>query len=475
MTMAQSRRAFLCNCGITMGGLALAFDRFSLMNVFAQTNDYKALVCIFLQGGNDSDNVIIPFDDENYAKYAAVRTDAATLRIPQDQLRVIPDPPSHGGRRFGLHPALGNADANPPTGLHSLWQQGKVAAICNVGPLLKEQLTKNEYLSRPDLRPRSLFSHSDQQSQWQTSISDRISYSSGWGGRMADKAATLNPPNVRFPMMVTVNAVTIFTTGEVEQSLAFAPGAVLRLEGFANPLENDRYQAMHQLVEADKMATATLLRGAAMKMDQAIENARELTTLPAVGPFPATSLGNQLMRVAQLIKLNRQSPTLGLNRQLFFCQLGGFDTHQAQVQGGIPTAGNHANLWVQVSNAMKAFYDETVEQGIADNVVTFTLSDFARTFKPNGNLGTDHAWGAHQFIMGGAVRGAEFYGQFANLELGGEQDTDSGGGARGRWIPTTAVDQYGATLATWYGVSEADLPAVFPNLSAFSTPNLGFL
>jgi uncharacterized protein (DUF1501 family) len=124
---------------------------------------------------------------------------------------------------------------------------------------------------------------------------------------------------------------------------------------------------------------------------------------------------------------------------------------------------------------MKAFYDETVAQGIADNVVTFTLSDFARTFKPNGNLGTDHAWGAHQFIMGGAVRGAEFYGQFANLELGGAQDTDSGGGARGRWIPTTAVDQYGATLATWYGVSEADLPAVFPNLSRFSTPNLGFL
>lgn len=471
--MTHSRRQFLHNCGITMGGLAFAFDRFSLMNAFAQTSDYRALVCIFLGGGNDSDNVIIPFD--NYAEYAAVRNESASLRIPQDSLRVI-NPPSHGAQ-FGLHPALGDADADPPTGLHSLWRRGKVAAVCNVGPLV-QPLTRDEYRSRPDLRPRALFSHSDQQSQWQTSISDRLT-ASGWGGRLVDKAASLYPPpeGVRFPMMVTVNAVTIFTTGEVQQSLAFPPGAVLRHEGFPNPPEGDpRFQTMRQLVDADKMASATLLRGAAMKADQAVENARELANLPTVGSFPNTSLGNQLMRVAQLTKLNRQSPTLGLNRQLFFCQLGGFDTHANQAQGAAPTAGAHANLWAQVSNAMKAFYDETVAQGIESNVVTFTLSDFARTFKPNGNLGTDHGWGGHQFVMGGAVRGGDFYGRFPPLVLGDMQDTDSGGGARGRWIPTSAVDQYGATLAAWYGVSSTDdLRAVFPNLARFSTPNLGFL
>jgi uncharacterized protein (DUF1501 family) len=469
--MAQSRRQFLCNCGITMGGLALAFDRFSLMNAFAQASDYKALVCVFLNGGNDSGNVIIPYD--NYAEYAAVRVNAASLQIPQTQLRRI-NPRSHGAT-FGFHPALGNGDADPPTGLHSLWRRGKVAAVCNVGPLV-QPLTRNEYLARPDLRPLNLFSHSDQQSQWQTSISDRMS-ASGWGGRVADKTAALNSGNVRFPMMVTVNAVTIFTTGEAQQSLAFAPGgAQFRLEGFPNPPDNDaRYQAMRQLLELDRRATPTLLRGAAMKMDQAVENARELATLPAVGPFPGTSLGSQLMRVAQLIKLNRQSPTMGLSRQLFFCQLGGFDTHANQAQGANPAAGTHANLWAQVSNAMKAFYDETEAQGIESSVVTFTLSDFARTFKPNGNLGTDHGWGAHQLVMGGGVAGGDFYGKFPPLALGAGLDTDSGGGARGRWIPTTAVDQYGATLASWYGVSAADLPAVFPNLNRFSTPNLAFV
>ena len=468
--MDQSRRQFLCNCGITMGGLALAFDRFSMITALAQSTEYKALVCIFLNGGNDSDNVIIPH--QNYAQYAAVRNSAANLQIPQDQLKVI-NPPSHAAT-YGFHPALGDADANPPTGLHALWRAGKVAAICNVGPLV-QPLTRDEYRARPDLRPRNLFSHSDQQSQWQTSISDRLS-ATGWGGRVADKTASLNPAEVRFPMMVTVNAVTIFTIGEAQQSLAFAPGAVFRLEGFPNPPDNDpRHQAMRQLIALDHMARATLVRGAAMKMDQAIENAKDLATLPTVGTFPNTSLGQQLMRVAQLIKLNRQSSTLDLKRQLFFCQIGGFDTHSNQVQNGNPVLGAHANLWSQVSNAMKAFYDETVSQGIESNVVTFTLSDFGRTFKPNGNLGSDHAWGAHQFVMGGMVRGGDFYGQFQPLVLGAGQDTDTGSGARGRWIPTTAVDQYGATLASWYGVSSADLPAVFPNLSRFPTANLGFL
>ena len=171
-----------------------------------------------------------------------------------------------------------------------------------------------------------------------------------------------------------------------------------------------------------------------------------------------------------------------MNRQIFFCSLGGFDTHNGQVTAGAPTTGTQANLLAQLGNAMKAFYDATVTLGVASKIVTFTLSDFSRTFVPNGTLGSDHAWGAHHFVMGDSVRGGDFYGVpgsngtvFPTLAPNGPDDTDQGGNARGRWIPSTAVDQYGATLASWFGVANADLPAVFPNLSRFGAANLGFL
>jgi uncharacterized protein (DUF1501 family) len=174
--------------------------------------------------------------------------------------------------------------------------------------------------------------------------------------------------------------------------------------------------------------------------------------------------------------------SLQMNRQIFFCSLGGFDNHFNQVVNGNAAAGTHANLLLQLSNAMKAFYDATVNLGVASQVTTFILSDFARTFVPNGNLGTDHAWGSHHFVVGGAVRGGDFYGVpgsngtvFPTVVANGPDDTDQGGGARGRWIPTTAVDQYGATLASWFGVSSVDLPAVFPNIGRFAPTNLGFV
>jgi len=172
-----------------------------------------------------------------------------------------------------------------------------------------------------------------------------------------------------------------------------------------------------------------------------------------------------------------------MSRQIFFCSLGGFDNHFNQVNNGNPAAGTHANLLLQLSNAMKAFYDATVNLGVASQVTTFILSDFARTYVPNGNLGTDHAWGSHHFVVGGAVHGGDFYGVpaastgtvFPTPAANGPDDTDQGGGARGRWIPTTAVDQYGATLASWFGVSSVDLPAVFPNIGRFASTNLGFV
>jgi uncharacterized protein (DUF1501 family) len=459
--MAHSRREFLCDCIAAVGATALAFNKFGLINALAQGGDYKALVCVFLNGGNDSDNVIIPVT--NYADYAAVRTPSGGggngLQIPIESLLQIN--PGEAGTVYGLHPSL--------TGMKSIWDEGRLAAIVNCGPLTRP-LTRDEYRNNPSLRPRNLFSHSDQQSLWQTSLADQTS-PTGWGGRLADKTRHLNPPDIRFPMMITVTGVTVFTAGDTERSLQLPPGAQFRFEGLAEG--GPQYEAMRQLTRIDR--EATLIRSASVTLEQAIENARELTSLPPVGTFPNTTLGNQLRQVAQLIKLNRTSPTLGLNRQLFFCQLGGFDTHSGQVVAGNPTGGTHASLWAQVSNAMKAFYDEMQAQGISSNVTTFTLSDFARTFRPNGNLGTDHAWGSHQFVMGGAVNGANFYGTYQTLAPDGPDDADVGGGARGRWIPTTAVDQYGATLATWFGVPAVDLPVVFPYLDRFAAPNLGFM
>jgi uncharacterized protein (DUF1501 family) len=450
----------------------LAFERFGLLQAFAQSADYKALVCIFLFGGNDSGNVVIPFDD--YASYANARS-ASGIAIPQSSLLEVNVPSV--GSRFGFHPSL--------TGLQELWGQGKAAVVCNVGPLI-EPTERNSYINGTVRVPLNLFSHSDQQNQWQTSLSDG-SGSSGWGGRLADKVADLNV--TIFPPITSVAGTPIFVTGNVERPLAVAPApttlnTALRLDGFPSTPDNDpRYVALQELLQQDQ--SLTLVRGASRVTIEALgmQRALALTGDPVVAPFPLnprTTLGNQLEQVAKLISVRT---ALGMNRQIFFCSLGGFDTHTAQVTSATsPTTGTHANLLKQVGDAMKAFYEATVNLGVESQVVTFTLSDFARTFVPNGTLGTDHAWGSHQFVVGGAVRGGDFYGVpgsngtvFPTLAANGPDDTDQGGSARGRWIPTTAVDQYGATLASWFGVTAADLPAVFPNIGRFGQTNLGFV
>jgi uncharacterized protein (DUF1501 family) len=469
--MALTRREFLCRSFGGFGAAVVAFERFGLLHGLAQAGDYKALVCIFLFGGNDSGNTVIPYDD--YATYASVRQDSG-LALPQASLLPIAVPSL--GSRFGLHPSL--------TSLHELWGQGKVAVVCNVGPLV-EPTTRDSYRNGTVRLPLNLFSHSDQQTQWQTCVSNGAS-SSGWGGRTADTTAPLN--TTFFPPVVSTAGTPIFTVGNIEQPLAIAAAptrldAALRLDGFPNPPDHDpRYLAMQDVLLIDQ--DLTVVRGASRVTRNAVgvEHALRFAGDPIVPPFPLnprTSLGNQLEQVAKLISVR---DTLGMSRQIFFCSLGGFDTHSGQVVSGNPTGGSHANLLAQVGSAMKAFYDATVTLGVSSQVVTFTLSDFARTQVPNGNLGTDHAWGAHQFVMGDAVLGGDFYGVpgangtvFPTLAPNGPDDTDAGGSARGRWIPTTAIDQYGATLASWFGVPNADIPAVFPNIGRFSPSSLGFL
>jgi uncharacterized protein (DUF1501 family) len=470
--MALTRREFLCRSFGAFGAAALAFERFGLLQAFAQSTDYKALVCIFLFGGNDSGNVVIPYDD--YASYANARASSG-VAIPQSSLLQIDV--SNVGSRFGFHPSL--------TGLNDLWGQGKAAVVCNVGPLV-EPTNRDSYTNGTARVPINLFSHSDQQNQWQTSVSNTAS-GTGWGGRLADKTADLN--TTTFPPITSAAGTPIFVAGNVEQPLAIAPAPTtlnmaLRLDGFPSSPDNDpRYIALQQLLQEDQ--NLTLVRGASRITNEALAVQRALAVAgdPAVSPFPLnprTSLGNQLEQVAKVISVRT---ALGMSRQIFFCSLGGFDTHSGQVTSATsPMTGTHANLLAQVSGAMKAFYDATVNLGVASQVVTFTLSDFARTFVPNGNLGTDHAWGSHHFVVGGPVRGGDFYGVagsngtvFPTLAANGPDDTDQGSSARGRWIPTTAVDQYGATLASWFGVGNTDLAAVFPNIGRFGQSNLGFL
>jgi uncharacterized protein (DUF1501 family) len=466
--MKVTRREFLVQAGSCVGYAlgAAAFvagvQRFSLINALAQGADYRALVCVFLAGGNDGNNLVVPIGTTDYTAYANVRN-ASGLALQRDTL--LPIVPSSLGEPYGLHPSL--------SALHDLWGQQKLSIACNIGPLV-QPISRAEYQAGAP-RPYQLFSHSDQIAQWQTAIADRVGQT-GWGGRTADRFE-LHPSG--FPMITALSGGA-FTRGQTTSPLSIAPAPtplnqVLILNGFRTaPDELARRTSMDILRTID--TDHVLVQAAGRTMQQAVDIGQVLSedvTLSTV--FPNTTLGNQLLQVAKVIRFNRTSPALGLNRQIFFCQLGGFDTHQNQI-------GSQANLLNQVSAAMKAFYDATVEMGVEGQVTTFTLSDFGRTLQPAGNgagvVGSDHAWGNHHIIVGGAVRGGDFYGvagpngtPFPVLQLGGPSDTDT----RGRWIPTTSVEQYAATLAAWYGVSAADMSTVFPNIGRFATPDLGFM
>lgn len=465
--MRVTRREFLLQTGSCVGYAlgAAAFvagvQRFSLINAFAQGLDYRALVCVFLAGGNDGNNLIVPTDTTRYNAYSSVRNGSG-LAIARDALLPITAAGSEG--TFGLHPSLGP--------LQTLWNDQKLSIACNVGPLV-QPITRQDYLGGAP-RPYQLFSHSDQIAQWQTAIADRVGQT-GWGGRAADR---FEAHASGYPVITALSG-GIFTRGQTTTPLSVAPAPtalnqVLVLNGFGTAADEvARRAALTDLRSMD--GGHALIGSASRTTQQALDIGQILNTDVTLNTtFPNTTLGNQLLQIARVIKFNATSGQLGLNRQIFFCQLGGFDTHQNQVN-------TQNNLLTQVAVAIKAFYDATVELGLAGQVTTFTLSDFSRTLQPAGSggaVGSDHAWGNHHFVVGGAVRGGDLYGipgengtVFPELRLGGPSDTDN----RGRWIPTVSVEQYAATLATWFGVSPSDLSIVFPNIGRFSTSDLGFM
>lgn len=456
--MNASRRDFIRTVGCGALGAAAfvtGVERFYLAQALAQAPaaDYRALVCIFLFGGNDANNMVVPVDD--YAAYAAVR---GSLTIPQAQLLVM-QPPSDG-RRYGLHPSMMR--------LHAKWQSRALAVLPNVGPLIAP-LTRAEYQSMASLRPYQLFSHSDQQMEWQTGVASGP-VPTGWGGRLAD--ITQNP-SLGLPTIATVAGVTVFTTGATVNPLALPPAPTPLPQALGLNEGSGSQAPIRAILDLGaRDSSPTLVRLAADVASSGVSGGSGLTSDPVLATaFPNTGLGNQLKQVAKLIKLSRAA---GERRQIFFTSIGGFDTHTNQGT----TTGAQPSLLQTLGDAMAAFHDATVEIGAAPEVTAFTMSDFSRTFAPAGtgpDTGTDHAWGGHQFVMGGAVRGGDFYGRFPTLALNGPDDTDRGGGARGRWIPGTSVDQLASTLALWFGVAPAALPGVLPNIGRFPTANLGFL
>jgi uncharacterized protein (DUF1501 family) len=482
--MSQTRRDFLKHTGCAALGtslLAASVQDLALVRAFADTGatDYKALVCVFMQGGNDGNNTVVPVDQTRFAQYTSARSAAGlALPAPGQAGGLLALNPTSRGEQYGLHPSLAE--------MQSLFNQGKAAVVCNAGPLV-EPLTKTTYQNGAGRKPLQLFSHSDQVNQWMTSVSNDNSQT-GWGGRAADRAAALNGA-ATFPQMISIAGVNLFVTGQSSRPLAIgdsntALANVLPLNNAVNAdgltftaaqntARRNAFDSIRALVSTERLTKAAAdVTTSALQTSAALASANPAITTT----FPNTSIGRQLLQIARLIALR---DTLSMKRQIFFAQLGSFDTHSNQT-------GTQATLLQQLSQAINAFYSATVELGVQSNVTTFTLADFSRTFQPAGSgvntVGSDHAWGNHHFVVGGAVKGGDFYGTpgtsgsvFPTLVMGGPDDTDSGSNPRGRWIPTTSVEQYAATLGLWYGLSQSDLPLVFPFIGRFASSNLGFM
>jgi uncharacterized protein (DUF1501 family) len=441
MNLQISRRSLLRG-SVASAGLGY----FGLLDALAQTGDNKALVCVFLFGGNDSNNTVVPMGNA-YNAYAGVR--GAPTGIPQASLLPIMD----RGVQYGLHPAL--------TRIQTLYNQGKGTVALNVGPLVRP-VTKQQVQSGAPV-PMNLYSHSDQQQAWQQAPWQGGSRT-GWGGRIADFMQPSNQGSL-LPLSVSTAGGALFTIGQVTGPAIVNGGLGLGLSGSdGSPTANARDNAFQQVINFQ--SGMTLVQAANRTMNNGIQVGKVLNSVLTgddgiTTVFPNSGLANQLNQVARIIRARQ---TLGVSRQIFFVSQGGYDNHD-----GLLAA--HQGLLTTLNGALSAFYDATIELGMENAVTTFTESDFNRTFGPNGNAGTDHAWGGHHMVLGGAVNGGRMFGTFPNLAIQGPDDV----GNRGLWLPTMGVDQYGATLASWFGVTSTGLDQVFPNLVNFSNRNMGFM
>jgi len=441
-----SRRQFL-NRSFSSAALA----SLPITQVYGQSggfSDYKALVCVFLLGGNDSFNMLVPRSDAEYNAYAASRQN---LAIEQGVLLPI-NPLNSDGSSYGLHPSMG--------GIQPLFESGRAAFVTNVGPLL-QPTTKDQYRNKSVDLPPQLFSHNNQQDQWH-SLKGKTTTPTGWAGRAADLLRN-NVASQQLALNVSLAGNTLFQSADETFAYTMGRTGPLRFSGLGDTgIDLERQLAFERLLE--EQYSSIYERAFAEVQQRAIETADSVASALENAPtlnteFPGSRLAQQLETVARMIAVRDD---LDMRRQIFFVTTGGFDTHDFQND-------NQPGLIGGVSDAIAAFYAATEELGIAGNVTTFTQSDFGRTLTSNGD-GTDHAWGGNQLVTGGAVLGQRLYGTYPVLEIGNENDVNGG-----RMIPTTSADQYAATLARWFGVSESDLDRVAPYLGNFAIRDLGFL
>jgi len=441
------RRSFLkLSAGLTclgMSGLGLGLGMLPRAARASQVNDYKALVCIYLAGGNDGNNLIVPLDSSRYSAYQNIR---GNLALSGNKLLT---PISDGdGNSYALH--YGLSEMNP------LYNSGQLAVLLNTG-MLQRPLTRSQYLQGL-YAPSNLFSHSDQAVQMQTG--QPYANGTGWGGRLLDVLGGAQDNLAA----VSVSTPSLLLQGNSVSGNVIVPGNNLSLSGmniWPSSAAAARRQAVDQMLTMDG---GSLIRQAANQtMADGLDLADALSSnnsLPALATtFPGTSLGNQLKEVMRLIRLRSQA---GPGRQVFFCTLGGFDTHGGQ-------DWQQWDLFIQLSQALAAFYDAGVETGLSQQITTFTDSEFGRTLQSNGT-GSDHAWGSHQLVLGAAVQGG-IYGQLPEFALNGPDDANG----RGVWIPKIGTAQVGATLGRWFGASEEELALAFPNLGQFASSDVGFM
>ncbi len=467
MTTNASRREFMRRAALLAGAGAatpLAFNLAAMGSAAAQasTSDYKALVCIFLYGGNDHHNTIVPLDDSTWAQYNAIRTGIALPQADLLSTELRPDTPWDDGRtegrRMAFHPVMG--------ALRQRFDQGHLALAMNVGTLVAPV---TDYASTPlNLLPPKLFSHNDQQSVWQSGLAEGAT--SGWGGRIADLIQEGNGGGASFTSISAAgNAVYMSGKQTVAYQISPTAGAVAVKSVFGSPASTEALQRIMQrssanLFEAGHAAVAQRSIALQGRISQALADPgmqpewfTELDAAVAAG----NGLAAQLRMVAKLIAGRGQLG--GMKRQVFFVSLGGFDHHDFLVT-------RHPPLLQALSEAMSAFYACTERMAMQDQVTTFTGSDFGRTLTSNGD-GSDHGWGTYNLVMGGAVKGRDWYGQLPLMSLAKGDDPVGSG----RLVPRMSVDSYGATLGRWFGLDESQLDLVFPNLYRMASRNEGFM
>jgi uncharacterized protein (DUF1501 family) len=412
--------------------------------------DHKALVCIFLAGGNDQSNTVVPSSGAGYNSYQQARPSLALSAA--SLLNVAPT--GYSGQPIGLNPSL--------SGLHTLFNQQRVAIMAIVGTLAVPTTRAQWNSGRPTVAtPQQLFSHSDQQTAWQTGVPDRPS-STGWQGRMGDLLASAYNPGSGVSIAMSVGGNNIMQSGNSTIQYQLTTDGAVRVSALgslygssvgAAALRTMMTESRSQLLEGELNKISSRALSAESLVSGALSGVSLSTT------FPQTGLGRQLQMVARMIAARNG---LGQRRQMFFVQQGGYDFHDNLVT-------DQGNRLRELGDAMAAFYQATAALGVANQVTAFTASDFGRGLQHNGR-GSDHGWGAHHFVMGGAVQGNRVYGQFPTVALNGPEDA-----GQGRLIPTTSVDEYVGTLARWFGVSLSNLPLVLPNIGRFASRDLGFM